>query len=164
MYRCRGDDEWVALAAIDDAGRVALADLLDRPDLGSDEISWRERADEIDKQITSWAAQRTVPDAVRCLRSAGVAAAPVRAPAGLLTDPHLLDRGFWERIDHPVVGSFLCTGMPFTFLGRPRRWIQRGAPRYGEHTSDVLSELGYSRVELAELTDSKITAARPAGL
>jgi len=164
VYRCRGDDEWVALAAIDDAGRVALADLLDRPDLGSDEISWRERADEIDKQITSWAAQRTVPDAVRCLRSAGVAAAPVRAPAGLLTDPHLLDRGFWERIDHPVVGSFLCTGMPFMFLGRPRRWIQRGAPRYGEHTSDVLSELGYSRAELAGLTDARITATRPAGL
>lgn len=164
VYRCQGDDEWVALAAIGDAAREALAALIDRPDLGPDETSWRERADEIDKLIDDWAARRTVSDAVHVLRSAGVAGAPVRAPAGLLTDPHLLARGFWERVDHPVAGSFLCTGMPFMFVGKPRRWIRRGAPLYGRHTGEVLNELGYSAADLAELTASKITAARPAGL
>lgn len=164
VYRCQGDDEWVALAAIGDAAREALAALIDRPELGPDETSWRERADEIDKLINDWAARRTVSDAVHALRSAGVAGAPVRAPAGLLTDPHLLARGFWERVDHPVAGSFLCTGMPFTFVGKPRRWIRRGAPLYGRHTGEVLNELGYSAADLAELTASKITAARPAGL
>lgn len=156
VYRCLGDDEWVAVAAMDDAARGALARLVEKRELRSD--------NGIDELIINWAAGRTVPDAVRELRSAGVAAAPVRAPAGLLTDPHLLARGFWERVDHPVAGSFLCTGMPFTFSGRPRRWIHRGAPLYGEHTSDVLTELGYSRVDLGELSESKITAVRPAGL
>lgn len=164
VYRCQGDDEWVALAAIGEAAREALAALIDRPELGPDETSWRERADEIDKLINDWAARRTVSDAVHALRSAGVAGAPVRAPAGLLTDAHLLARGFWERVDHPVAGSFLCTGMPFTFVGKPRRWIRRGAPLYGRHTGEVLNELGYSAADLAELTASKITAARPAGL
>ncbi len=156
VYRCLGDDEWVAVAAMDDAARGALARLVEKRELRSD--------NGIDELIINWAAGRTVPDAVRELRSAGVAAAPVRAPAGLLTDPHLLARGFWERVDHPVAGSFLCTGMPFTFSGRPRRWIHRGAPLYGEHTSDVLTELGYSRVDLGELSESKVTAVRPAGL
>ncbi len=155
VYRCLGDDEWVAVAAMDDAARAALARLVEHPERCSNDI---------DKLISGWAAGRTVPDAVRELRSAGVAAAPVRAPAGLLTDPHLLARGFWERVDHPVAGSFLCTGMPFTFSGRPRRWIRRGAPLYGEHTRDVLTELGYGRADLAELAALKITAARPAGL
>lgn len=164
VYRCQGDDEWVALAAIGDAAREPLAALIDRPELGPDETIWRERADEIDKLINDWAARRTVSDAVHALRSAGVAAAPVRAPAGLLTDPHLLARGFWERVDHPVAGSFLCTGMPFTFVGNPRRWIRRGAPLYGRHTGEVLSELGYSADDLVELSASKVTAARPAGL
>lgn len=164
VYRCQGDDEWVALAAIGDAAREPLAALIDRPELGPDETIWRERADEIDKLINDWAARRTVSDAVHALRSAGVAAAPVRAPAGLLTDPHLLARGFWERVDHPVAGSFLCTGMPFTFVGKPRRWIRRGAPLYGRHTGEVLSELGYSAGDLVELSASKVTAARPAGL
>lgn len=156
VYRCLGYDEWVAVAAMDDAARGALARLVEKRELRSD--------NGIDELIINWAAGRTVPDAVRELRSAGVAAAPVRAPAGLLTDPHLLARGFWERVDHPVAGSFLCTGMPFTFSGRPRRWIHRGAPLYGEHTSDVLTELGYSRVDLGELSESKVTAVRPAGL
>ena len=164
VYRCQGDDEWVALAAIGDAARESLAALIDRPELGPEETIWRERADEIDKLINDWAARRTVSDAVHALRSAGVAAAPVRAPAGLLTDPHLLARGFWERVDHPVAGSFLCTGMPFTFVGKPRRWIRRGAPLYGRHTGEVLSELGYSADDLVELSASKVTAARPAGL
>lgn len=164
VYRCLGEDEWVAVAAMDDDARAAVASLLDQPELGPEEPVWRQHADEIDKLIANWAARRTVPDAVRALRSSGVAAAPVRAPAGLLTDPHLIARGFWERVDHPVVGSFLCTGMPFTFVGKPRRWIHRGTPLYGQHTSEVLAELGYSPAELAALTDSKITAARPAGL
>jgi crotonobetainyl-CoA:carnitine CoA-transferase CaiB-like acyl-CoA transferase len=164
VYRCTGDDEWVALAALNDTARSAMAALVERSELGPDESSWRERADEIDKLIADWAARRAVSDAVRVLRSAGVAAAPVRTPAGLLTDLHLLDRGFWERVDHPVVGSFLCTGMPFMFVGKPRRWIHRGAPLYGEHTSDVLTELGYRRADLEEMAQARITAARPAGL
>lgn len=164
VYRCLGDDEWVALAAIGGTAREALAAVIDRPELGPDETSWRERDDEIDKLITDWAARRTVPDAVRVLRSAGVAAAPVRAPAGLLTDAHLLARGFWERVDHPVAGSFLCTGMPFTFIGKPRRWIHRVSPLYGADTNQVLTEIGYSPDDLAALTNSKITSARPAGL
>ena len=164
VHRCAGDDEWVALAAMNDPARLALGALIGRPDLGSGETNWRERADEIDKLITDWAAHRPVPDAVRVLRSAGIAAAPVRAPAGLLTDPHLLDRGFWERVDHPVAGSFLCTGMPFMFVGKPRRWIHRGAPLYGRHTREVLAEIGYTADELAALRQAKITAARPAGL
>jgi crotonobetainyl-CoA:carnitine CoA-transferase CaiB-like acyl-CoA transferase len=83
----------------------------------------------------------------------------------LLTDPQLLNRGFWERVDHPVAGSFLCTGMPFTFVGKPRRWIRRIAPRYGEHTSEVLTGvLGYHQTDLAAMRESGITATRPAGL
>ncbi|MDT5217935.1 MAG: hypothetical protein QOF15_40 [Mycobacterium sp.] len=165
VYRCQGDDEWVALAAIDAAGRVGLGRLIGRPELGPDEAGWRERADDYDKLIAAWAAHRGVADAVSALRSAGVAAAPVQAPAGLLTDPQLLNRGFWERVDHPVAGSFLCTGMPFTFVDKPRRWIRRIAPRYGEHTSEVLTGvLGYDQTDLAAMRESGITATRPAGL
>src|SRR5262249_20763221 len=109
VYPCLGDDEWVALAAMDGAARVWLARLVARPELGADEAAWRERADEIDKLISDWTARRSVADAVDALRSCGVAAGSVTAPAALLNDPQLLARGFWERVDHPVAGSFLCT-------------------------------------------------------
>ncbi|GAB1815443.1 CaiB/BaiF CoA-transferase family protein [Mycobacterium sp. MUNTM1] len=163
VYRCRGDDEWVALAAMDAAPRSSLAGLLGQP--GLEESGWAERADDIDKLIAAWAAGQSVTDAVEALRAAGVAAARVTPAAALLTDPQLRARGFWETVDHPVAGTFLCTGMPFAFLGRPRRWIRRVPPLYGQHTDEVLTDiLGHSREELAALRQSGTISARPAGL
>ncbi len=161
VYRCRGDDEWVALAAMDAAARASLAGLLNQPEL----TGWDERADDIDKLISAWAAARSVPEAVGALRAAGVAAARVTPAAALLTDPHLHARGFWETVDHPVAGSFLCTGMPFAFLGRPRRWIRRVPPLYGQHTGEILTDiLGHTERDLAELRRSGTISDRPAGL
>jgi crotonobetainyl-CoA:carnitine CoA-transferase CaiB-like acyl-CoA transferase len=165
VYRCRGDDEWVALAALDDAARASLVRLLGLPELGATGAAWRERADEIDKLIAAWTIRRSVAEAVDTLRAGGVAAAPVAAPAALLSDPQLLARGFWEAIDHPVAGSFLCTGMPFAFIGKSRRWIRRVAPLYGQHTGEVLTGvLGRSEQDLVDLGKSGTISARPAGL
>lgn len=163
VYRCRGDDEWVALAAMDGAARSSLAGLLGQP--GLEESGWAERSDDIDKLIAAWAAGRSVAEAVEALRTAGVAAARVTPAAALLTDPQLWARGFWETVDHPVAGSFLCTGMPFAFLGEPRRWIRRVPPLYGQHTDEVLTDvLGHSPDDLAALRQSGAISARPAGL
>lgn len=165
MYRCQGDDEWVALAATTDAARAALAGLIDKPELGADEAGWRERADEIDKLLSDWTARRSVGDAVGTLRAAQVPAARVTEAAALLTDPQLQARGFWETVDHPVVGPFRCVGMPFVFVGKPRRWIRRGSPLYGQHTGEVLTGvLGHSEEDLERLRAAGATSARPAGL
>ncbi|BBZ50187.1 CoA transferase [Mycobacterium heidelbergense] len=165
VYRCRGDDEWVALAALDGAARASLAVLIGRPELGSDESGWRERADEIDKLISDWTARRAAHETVGTLRAAGVSAARVTAAAELLSDPQLLARGFWETVDHPAAGSFLCTGMPFVFVGKPRRWVRRAPPLYGQHTGEVLTGiLGRGQQDLAELRALGVTSARPAGL
>ncbi|MGV0048123.1 CoA transferase [Mycobacterium colombiense] len=163
VYRCRGHDEWVALAVMDATGRASLAGLLGQP--GLEEPDWAQRADDIDKLITAWAAGQSVTDAVDALRAAGVAAARVTPAAALLTDPQLRARGFWETVDHPVAGSFLCTGMPFAFLGKPRQWIRRVPPLYGQHTDEVLTGvLGHTRDDLAALRRSGTISARPAGL
>ena len=91
-------------------------------------------------------------EAVEALRAAGWPRRRSRRPAALLRDPHLLARGFWETVDHPVVGSFLCTGMPFAFVGKPRRWIRRVPPLYGQHTGEILTGvLGRSEQDLAAL-------------
>jgi crotonobetainyl-CoA:carnitine CoA-transferase CaiB-like acyl-CoA transferase len=165
VYRCLGDDEWVAIAAIDDAARISLADIIGQPELGSAEAVWRERADETDKLIAAWTARRTVADAVRALRAAGAPSGLVTDSPALLHNPQLLARGFWEEVDHPVAGKFLCTGMPFAFLGKPRRWIRRVAPLYGQHTDDVLGGLlGHSERDVAQLRESGATSIRPAGL
>jgi crotonobetainyl-CoA:carnitine CoA-transferase CaiB-like acyl-CoA transferase len=170
VYRCTGDDAWVALAVLDDATWTGLAKLIGHPESGRDsalttEAGRRARADDIDKLLDDWAAQRTVQSAVRELRGCGAAAAPVVAPPSLLGDEQLCARGFWEQVRHPVVGEYLCTGMPFTFLGLPRRWVRTAPPVYGQHTREVLSEiLGLSPDERAALQRDGVTSDRPAGL
>lgn len=162
-YPCQGDDQWVAIAALDDAARDSMAELIGEPGLST--AAWRDRADELDKLISAWTATRSVTEAVTELRSRRVAAAPVVAPAALLSDPQLLARGFWETVQHPVAGTFLCTGMPFSFVGRARRWIRRVPPLYGQHTEEVLIDvLGHSRADLIALRELGATSTRPAGL
>ena len=170
VYRCRGDDDWAAVALLDDAAWPALAALIGRPELGREpalmtQSGRRSQADQIDKLLSDWTAQRTVADAVRALRANGVAASAVVAPPALLDDEHLLARGFWETVEHPVVGSYRCTGMPFTFAGRPRRWARTPPPVYGQHTVEVLTDLlGLTEDELADLRAAGAISDRPAGL
>jgi crotonobetainyl-CoA:carnitine CoA-transferase CaiB-like acyl-CoA transferase len=168
VYRCQGPDgwdEWVALAALDNTARTSLAGLIGVPELGPGEAAWRERADDVDKLISDWTTRRSVSQAVDALRGRGVAAGPVTLPAALLRDPHLHARGFWETVDHPVAGTFLCTGMPFTFVGKTRRWIRRAPPLYGQHTNEVLmGVLGRTKEDLVALRESGATSTRPAGL
>ncbi|WP_118913850.1 CaiB/BaiF CoA-transferase family protein [Mycobacterium shigaense] len=165
VYRCAGDDDWVALSALDDTARAALANLIGLPELDAGEAGWRDRADEVDKLIADWAARRSLAEAVDALRAVRVPAAPVTESPALLNNPHLRARGFWERVDHPVAGSFLCTGMPFAFVGKPRRWIRRVPPLYGQHSDEVLTGLlGHSPQEVAQLRAAGATGVRPAGL
>jgi crotonobetainyl-CoA:carnitine CoA-transferase CaiB-like acyl-CoA transferase len=170
VYRCAGQDQWVALAVLDDAGWRGLAGVLGRADLdpGGDlatEAGRRAAADELDAAIGAWTAGITPGEAEARLRRAGVAAARVRAADDLLTDPQLLARGFWEQVSHPVAGNFLTTGLPFRSAadGAPRE--HHPAPTLGQHNEEVLAGvLGLSAEEIRVLAEQQVTGTRPAGL
>jgi crotonobetainyl-CoA:carnitine CoA-transferase CaiB-like acyl-CoA transferase len=170
VFRCTDDDDWVALAVLTDAMWPALATLIGRQDLCTDaalgdDAGRRRRADDIDKLIGDWAAQRSADDAVALLRAHGIAAARVRPAAELLDDEQLAARSFWEVVSHQVAGEFKTIGLPFTVSGRPRRWITTPAPLYGQHTAEVLAEvLAKSAAEIAALEEAGATSHRPAGL
>jgi crotonobetainyl-CoA:carnitine CoA-transferase CaiB-like acyl-CoA transferase len=170
VYRCSGDDEWVALAVTDEGAWLALAEVIGHSELAVDETlrdEWarRRRADEIDKLIEEWTGQRTPADVVAILRSRRIPAARVVGAADLLEDEHLAARGFWETVDHPVVGTFKTTGMPFTFAGGQRKWVTTAAPLYGQHTDEVLRDvLGCTAADIDSLEEVGAVARRPAGL
>jgi crotonobetainyl-CoA:carnitine CoA-transferase CaiB-like acyl-CoA transferase len=170
VYRCGGDDQWVALAILDESAWLALVEVIGHSELALDETlrdEWarRRRADEIDKLIEEWTSQRTPDDAVAILRAHRIAAARVVGAADLLEDDQLTARGFWETVDHPVVGTFKTTGMPFTFAGGQRKWVTTPAPLYGQHTDEVLRDvLGCTRADIASLEEVGAVARRPAGL
>jgi crotonobetainyl-CoA:carnitine CoA-transferase CaiB-like acyl-CoA transferase len=170
VYRCKGDDQWVALAVFDERTWLALTEVIGHSELAVDETlcdEWarRGRADEIDKLIEGWTSQENPEDVVATLRAHRIPAASVVGAADLLEDEHLTARGFWETVDHPVVGTFKTTGMPFTYAGGQRKWVTTPAPLYGQHTDEVLRDvLGCTPADIASLEEVGAVARRPAGL
>jgi benzylsuccinate CoA-transferase BbsE subunit len=84
--------------------------------------------------------------------------APVSTPADLLDNPQLAARGHFVPFRHPLVESAArMPGAPYVLSATPWR-IRRPAPRLGEHTAEVLAELGIARDEVARLSAAGVVA------
>jgi crotonobetainyl-CoA:carnitine CoA-transferase CaiB-like acyl-CoA transferase len=62
----------------------------------------------------------------------------------LADDPHLVETGFWKTVEHPTEGRLRTTAFPVNFSDTPADVTRRHAPRLGEHTREVLEDLGYA--------------------
>lgn len=91
------------------------------------------------------------------LAKIGVPCSPINSLAQLLDHPHTKSTGMIVEYDHPVAGVTKGIGQPILFNEEPR---QAGLPppTHGQHTDDVLSEMGLSRVRIDELRRAKIVA------
>jgi 2-methylfumaryl-CoA isomerase len=73
-------------------------------------------------------------------------------------DPDLsLENPMFSMLHHPGIGSFLTPGNPISFSGTDRVEPRR-APSLGEHTEEILAEIGYSGTQIARLYDDKVVA------
>jgi len=110
----------------------------------------------MDKLITQWTLQRTDYEAMYILQEAGVAAGPVLNAEGLVTDPHLNERGCFIPLGE-------VDGVPYVHLAQPWRLSDSPEPYYtlaptmGEHNEHVLGDiLGMSKEEIVELMKDKV--------
>ena len=78
------------------------------------------------------------------LQEADLPYAVVNSVDDLLVDPHLQAVGFWHAMQHPTEGELIMPGIPVSFSATPGS-IRRLAPNLGEHTDEVLAELGLAR-------------------
>ncbi len=146
VYRCAGDDRWLALAVATDDQWAALVDLLGRPgwatgDGLATEPRRRAAQDRIDEGLAAWAAGQDADELAERLVAAGVPAAAVVVPRDIVHNPQLRHRRFFEVEDHPVAGRHEVPGFPVRFE-HVESWYRRHAPTLGEHNDEVLAELG----------------------
>jgi crotonobetainyl-CoA:carnitine CoA-transferase CaiB-like acyl-CoA transferase len=118
-----------------------FTDVIGRPDMFDDPrfVTQAVRAqhnDELMAEFYAWAAGETKHD---IYQRAGAGRAPiafVHTMEDLLTSPQLTERGFIQRIDHPVAGEAAYPGPPW-WIG-PDAWSTQRAPLLGEHNAEVL--------------------------
>lgn len=97
-----------------------------------------------------WCMQRTKGEITNLFQKAGLTCVPVNSIADLLDDPHLMVRGYFQVLAHPVVGTARYTGLPFVAHSTPGE-LKQAAPTLGRDNETILGELGYSREDIIRL-------------
>jgi crotonobetainyl-CoA:carnitine CoA-transferase CaiB-like acyl-CoA transferase len=136
-------------------------ELAERPDLATDrrfmEMPARHaHIDELYHLTAEIISTKTTDEWYRLLTAADVPVARVLGPDDLLADPHLSARGFFEHCTHPSEGEIVNIGIPTTFSATPGS-VRRLAPRLGEHSDEILAELGYDERERQWLYEDGIS-------
>jgi crotonobetainyl-CoA:carnitine CoA-transferase CaiB-like acyl-CoA transferase len=82
--------------------------------------------------------------------AAGVPVGPVNKIGEMLADPQVAAREMVVEVDHPRAGRVKTLGTPIKFSETPGR-VERAAPLLGEHSREVLMQIGYSGAEIDAL-------------
>jgi crotonobetainyl-CoA:carnitine CoA-transferase CaiB-like acyl-CoA transferase len=160
-FRCTGEDEWVTIACGTEEEWQALCRAIGQPQLATDarfgSASARKAHEAaLDQILTAWTSTREKWEITRTLQAVGVAAFPSMSGKDLVEDPHLNQRGFFERLAHPEVGVRMHMGTPWRFTNTPNG-VRAPAPLLGQDTEQVMQDvLGYSTQQIARLKEEKV--------
>ena len=93
---------------------------------------------------------RTTKQVVDALDSVDILCAPVNDIEAALADPQVAENEMVLEMRHPDVGAIKTVGIPVKLEGTPGS-VRRAPPRLGEHTREVLAELGFSQEEISNV-------------
>ena len=160
MYNhyCCKDGKWLAIAHLDPdrwwpkvCGALGLEKLINDPKYST----FAARSDNRKELVVLFDeafASKTRDEWMKILDAHGCIFTPIQSIPEVVEDPQLLANNYVIDINHPTYGQTKTMGFPWDLSDTPASW-RRQAPKLGEHTEEVLLEIGYSREELAKLRD-----------
>ncbi len=149
------DGQWVAVSTSAQSIAERVMHLVGRPELidepwfasGADRA---EHADLLDDAVGSWIAERDRDEVVQAFEQAQAAVAPIYDVRDVVADPQFAALGTLVRVPDPELGSVLMQNVLFRLSETPGA-ITSAGPSLGQHTAEVLGEIGVAADELAEL-------------
>jgi len=153
-------DGWLTLGASSQVVWQRLPDVLGLPELLSDsrfqqnEDRMAHRAELADALAPAFK-KRSTNDWLKRLDAAGVPAGPVLSVGEMLADPQTKAREMLIETEHQRLGPVQTIGFPVKFSDTPAT-IERGAPTLGQHTTEVLLELGYADSDIDKLVTDNV--------
>ncbi|PYN11833.1 MAG: CoA transferase [Candidatus Rokuibacteriota bacterium] len=154
LYRTR--DGWILTAAIGEPMFARWAALMgERHWLGDprfkDDLARGDNGEAISKRMAEWTATRTTAEALAGLEGTKIPAAPLYSPQQALEDAHIRTAKLLEDTDYPgLARKAPLAPTPVDLSETPGRFRHR-APTIGEHTAEILAELGYDRAAIEGL-------------
>ncbi|MFC2001014.1 CaiB/BaiF CoA transferase family protein [Chloroflexota bacterium] len=161
LYRCQGEDKWVAIAVDTEEEWKSFCQAVGNPEWVnevrfSDKFKRMNNLDALDKHITEWTVNYTPYEVMDILQKAGVAATPHMSAADRFYDPHYQEHKVYVDVEHPILGSEVIYNQVWKMSETPGR-IRRRAPLMGEHNNYVFGELLHlPSEEIEQLVEEKV--------
>ena len=137
-----------------------LAEALDIPQLADmdDEVDGHARRDEISALVRARLPERGTDEWLAIFTQRNIWAGPVYTYADVVNDPQVQHNRSLVSYDHPTEGRVTTPGFPYQFSATPAE-VYRGAPLTGEHTREILAELGWDDESVNELAERGVVNA-----
>jgi crotonobetainyl-CoA:carnitine CoA-transferase CaiB-like acyl-CoA transferase len=148
-------DGWINVGGANQANWERIAKVIGRPELVDDERFKTNRArmrnvGELTALVGEQLRARPSAEWIAAFEAAGVPVGPVNRIGDMLGDPQVAAREMVIEVDHPRAGRTRALGMPIKF-SEARADMTRPAPLLGQHSREILDDLGYSGSEIEVL-------------
>lgn len=121
-----------------------------------DDISRGNNGEVISARLGEWCAQRTSAEVLDAMEEARLPAGPIMSPQEVLDDPHVAALGMFQPTEYPGLDKPAPLMVTPVELSETPGEIRRRPPTLGEHTDQIMAELGYSEEDIQQLRDKRV--------